>query len=245
MSERLTGRRILITGAAGGMGRSIAEVFSREQAAVALLDQNATAVHQVADQIGAIGYSCDVRSKTDVETAVRQAAEHMGGLDGIVSAAGVLMMKPFAALEAGNLENMMNVNFWGPCYLIKAALPHLQAAATATIVNIVSVSAYLPMMGTSGYSASKSALLMLTKCLALELGPAIRCNAICPGVIQTEMTRHIWESPEHAARAAERTALKRIGSPKEIAAAALYLSSSESGFITGTEIVVDGGFSWR
>ena len=86
---------------------------------------------------------------------------------------------------------------------------------------------------------------MLSKSIALELGPRIRCNTVCPGVIRTEMTRYIWENPEHSQRAADRTALKRLGLPEDVARAALYLTSDESGFTTGTEITVDGGFSWR
>jgi NAD(P)-dependent dehydrogenase (short-subunit alcohol dehydrogenase family) len=86
---------------------------------------------------------------------------------------------------------------------------------------------------------------MLTKCLAFDLGPRIRANTICPGVIKTEMTRYLWENPEHSARATDRVALKRLGETADVARAALFFSCDDSGFTTGTELPVDGGFSWR
>jgi NAD(P)-dependent dehydrogenase (short-subunit alcohol dehydrogenase family) len=245
MTNRLKGRRILITGAASGMGRAIAELFAAQGAALALVDRNADGVNQVAETLGAHSYTCDVSSRTEVQASVTDAVRTLRGLDGIVNAAGILVMKPFEELELDVLERMLSVNLLGPFNIIKAGLAALKQAERATIVNIASVSAYLPLPGASGYSATKGGLVMLTKSLALELAPRIRCNTVCPGVIRTEMTRYIWENPEHAQRAADRTALKRLGDPEDVARAALYLSSDDSGFTTGTEITVDGGFCWR
>jgi NAD(P)-dependent dehydrogenase (short-subunit alcohol dehydrogenase family) len=245
MAGKLQGRRILITGAASGMGRGIAELFAAEGAALALVDRNGDGANQVAAALGARGHQCDVASTTEVQKIVADAIHHLGGLDGIVNAAGILLTKPFDDLEIASFEEMMRVNLAGPFNIIKSGIQALRQAERATVVNIASVSAYMPMLGSSGYSASKAGLVMLTKCLALELCPTIRCNTVCPGVIRTEMTRYIWENPEHSQRAAERTALKKLGDPSDVANAALYLTSEESGFVTGTEIVVDGGFSWR
>jgi NAD(P)-dependent dehydrogenase (short-subunit alcohol dehydrogenase family) len=245
MTNRLKGRRILITGAASGMGRAIAELFAAQGAALALIDRNADGVNQVAETLGAHSYTCDVSSRTEVQASVTDAVRTLRGLDGIVNAAGILVLKPFEELELDVLERMLSVNLLGPFNIIKAGLAALKQAERATIVNIASVSAYLPLPGASGYSATKGGLVMLTKSLALELAPRIRCNTVCPGVIRTEMTRYIWENPEHAQRAADRTALKRLGDPEDVARAALYLSSDDSGFTTGTEITVDGGFCWR
>lgn len=242
---RLDKRRILITGAAGGMGQRIAEVFAAEGASLALLDRNADAVAKVALTLGAQCYACDVSSLSEVEKAVRAAINGFGGVDGIVNAAGILIPKPFDDLDPESWARMLAVNLSGPYHVIRSALSALRQAQSATIVNIASVSAFLPMPGMSGYSASKGGLVMLSKSIALELGPRIRCNTVCPGVIRTEMTRYIWENPEHSQRAADRTALKRLGLPEDVARAALYLTSDESGFTTGTEITVDGGFSWR
>jgi NAD(P)-dependent dehydrogenase (short-subunit alcohol dehydrogenase family) len=245
MTGRLDGRRIIVTGAASGMGRAIAELFVAEGAAVALLDRDETRLAEAAKALGAPARACDVASAASVESAVAGAVRALGGCDGLVNAAGVLVTKPFAEFDRETWDRLIAVNLTGPFNVIHAALPALQAAPSATIVNIASVSGYMPMAGTAGYSASKGGLIMFTKCLAFDLGPNIRANCICPGVIKTEMTRYLWENPEHAQRASDRVALKRIGGPEEVAKAALYLTSEDSGFTTGTEILVDGGFTWR
>ncbi len=245
MTGRLAGRRVLITGAASGMGKAVAELFAGEGASLALLDCDAAKLSDVAAFLGAFARVCDVAEAGSVETVVAEAAKSLGGLDGVVSAAGILATKPFADFDRATWDRLIAVNLTGPFNVIHSALPALQAAPSATIVNIASVSGYLPMAGTTGYSASKGGLIMFTKSLAFDLGPNIRANCICPGVIRTEMTRYIWESPEHSQRASDRVALKRLGAPEDVSRAALYLSSEDSAFTTGTEIVVDGGFCWR
>jgi NAD(P)-dependent dehydrogenase (short-subunit alcohol dehydrogenase family) len=245
MSERMQGRRVLVTGAASGMGKAIAELFATEGASLALLDRDAERLAPVAKALGASAHACDVADADSVDAAVAAAVAGLGGLDGLVNGAGVLVTKPFAEFDRATWDRLIGVNLTGPFNVARAALPRLQAAPRATIVNIASVSGYMPMAGTSGYSASKGGLIMFTKSLAFDLGPSIRVNAICPGVIKTEMTRYLWENPEHAQRASDRVALKRLGLPEEVAKAALYLSTEDSGFTTGTEILVDGGFAWR
>jgi NAD(P)-dependent dehydrogenase (short-subunit alcohol dehydrogenase family) len=245
MAGRLAGRRVIITGAASGMGKGIAERFVAEGAAVALLDRDAERLEGVARALGVGAHVCDVSVAGEVKAAVDAAVQALGGLDGVVSAAGVLSQLPVETYDPATWERLIGVNLTGPFNLLGAALPALKAAPRATIVNIASVSGYMPMPGLSIYSATKAGLLMWTKCVAMELGPTIRANCICPGVVRTEMTRYIFENPEHMARAADRVALKRTGEPSDIANAALYLTSDESGFTTGSEIVADGGFSWR
>lgn len=245
MARKLDGRRILVTGAASGMGRAIAELFRAEGASLALLDLNHDSVQSVAEGLKSTGFACDVSDRAMVNAVVAQANEKLGGIDGIVNAAGILVIKSFGELEPDSWDRMMSINLTGPFNIVYAALPMLRAAEQATIVNIASTSALMPMAGTTGYSASKAGLAMFTKCLGFDLGPTIRANSICPGVIQTEMTRYLWENAEHAARAADRVALKRLGLPADVAKAALFLSTEDSGFTTGTELPVDGGFSWR
>jgi 3-oxoacyl-[acyl-carrier protein] reductase len=245
MAAKLASRRILITGAASGMGREIARLFAAEGAALALLDRNEAGAMTAATELGAIGYGCDVTDRHAVTAIVAEAGQQLGGLDGLVNAAGILDITPFVDLDPASWDRMLAVNLTGPFNVVKAALPLLRQAASATIVNIASVSALMPMPGTAGYSASKAGLLMFTKSLAMDLGPAIRANTICPGVIKTEMTRYLWENPEHTARAADRVALKRLGEASDVARAALFFSTEDSGFTTGTDLPVDGGFSWR
>ncbi|MBV1687306.1 SDR family oxidoreductase [Novosphingobium sp. G106] len=245
MSGKLDGRKILITGAASGMGREIARLFAEEGAALALLDRNAGGLAEVAAALGAAGYGCDVADRDQVNRILVEAADRLGGIDGLVNAAGILDITHFDDLDPNSWDRMLAVNLTGPFNVAKAALPFLRRAEKATIVNIASVSALMPMAGTAGYSASKAGLAMFTKAIAFDLGPTIRANTICPGVIKTEMTRYLWENPEHSQRATDRVALKRLGEPGDVARAALFFSTEDSGFTTGTELPVDGGFSWR
>jgi NAD(P)-dependent dehydrogenase (short-subunit alcohol dehydrogenase family) len=244
MTDRLAGRRIVITGAANGMGLAIAGLFASEGASLALLDLNEAGVGAAAAKLGAKGFACDVSDRAMVDRIVAEAGAMLGGIDGVVNAAGILVTQSFDDYDPAIWDRILAVNLTGPFNLIRAALPMLRAAERATIVNIASVSALMPMAGMAGYGASKAGLAMLTKCMAFDLGPTIRANAICPGVIQTEMTRYIWENPEHAARARDRVALKRLGWPEDVAKAALFFSTEDSGFTTGTEFPVDGGFAW-
>lgn len=245
MSGKLSGRRILITGAASGMGAEIARLFASEDAALALLDRNGDGVAAIAGELSQPSWTCDVADRAGVNRIVAEAGAKLGGLDGIVNAAGILDITPFVDLAPESWDRMFAVNVTGAFNVVKAALAFLAAADAATIVNIASVSALMPMPGTAGYSASKAALAMFTKSIAMDLGPRIRANTICPGVIKTEMTRYLWENAEHSERAAERVALKRLGEVADVAKAALFFSCEDSGFTTGTELPVDGGFSWR
>lgn len=245
MSTKLENRKILITGAASGMGREIAELFAAEGASLALLDRDKAKVADVGQRLGMGDYICDVADRSAVYDIVTEAGNSLGGIDGIVNAAGILDITPFADLDPASWDRMIAVNTTGPFNIVKAALPFLQKAKAATVVNIASVSGLMPMAGTTGYSASKAGLTMFTKCLAFDLGPTIRANTICPGVIVTEMTRYLWQNPEHTQRAADRVALKRLGEARDVAKAALFFSCDDSGFTTGTELPVDGGFSWR
>ena len=245
MAGKLEGRRIVVTGAASGMGLAIAQLFAAEGAALALLDLNEAGVGAIAHELGATSFACDVSDRATVNAVVAKAAEVLAGIDGIINAAGILDIKPFGELTPESWDRMLGVNLTGPFNVVHAALPHLRTAPRVTIVNIASTSAVMPMAGTTGYSASKAGLAMFTKCLAFDLGPNIRANTICPGFIKTEMTRHLWENPEHSARAKDRVALKRLGLAEDVARAALFFSTEDSGFTTGTEFPVDGGFSWR
>ena len=245
MTGRLAGRRMVITGAASGMGRDIARLFAQEGAKLALLDRNEAGVREVAAELSATAYGCDVSDRAQVESVVATAGAALGGIDGVVNAAGILVTKVFDELDPESWDRMLAINLTGPYNIVRAALPSLRAADSATIVNIASVSALMPMAGTAGYSATKGGLAMFTKGIAFDLGPKIRANTICPGVIKTEMTRYLWENPEHVERAEQRVALKRLGEPDDVSRAALFFSTADSGFTTGTELPVDGGFSWR
>ncbi|BBK43512.1 3-oxoacyl-ACP reductase [Allostella vacuolata] len=249
---RLDGRRILITGAASGIGRATAGLFRAEGARVALADRDgdrlAAAVAEMAP--GAIGLACDVTDPGSVAAAVGAAAERMGGLDGVVNSAGLCTFHSFETTTAAEWSAMMAVNLTGPFHVCQAAVPHLKAAGGGTIVNIASGAGLRPLANAAAYCATKAGLLMFGKALAIDLAPAgIRVNAVCPGVVQTPMVEGLLaEEPDRAAaveRILDRYVIRRFGTVDEMASAALFLTSEESSFVTGTALAVDGGRSFH
>lgn len=244
---RLQGRCILVTGAGSGIGAGVAELFHHEGARLALLDLQREAVENTARRLnGALALACDVSDADEVSAAVSHSSEALGGLDGIVNVAGIDLICDFASMSVSEWRRVQAVNVDGPMHVCKAALPALVAHGCSTIVNVASGAALRPLASRSAYCASKAALVMFTKALALELAPhGVRANALCPGVIDTQMVRESYEKeadPEAALREIlRRPAMARLGSIEEVAHAALYLTGNESGYTTGSTLVVDGG----
>lgn len=239
---RLTGRRIFVTGAASGMGKAIAERFAAEGAKLALVDQSAEALAAVAGPLKALAIGLDVSSEAQVGEAVARAAEELGGLDGVVNAAGIYKAIPFEDLSFDAWRRFIDVNLAGPYLICRAALPHLRAAGGGAIVNISSIGAMQPAPGQAAYAASKGGLSSFTKALAAELGKDnIRANVIAPGMIHSGITHAIYSPDQAEAVAATRTALPRMGRSEEIADAALFLISDESSYVNGSTVTVDGG----
>lgn len=234
---RLAGRKAIVTGAASGIGREIARLFSVEGARVAAFDIGS--MERLDSQI-VTRFECDVSNEQSVERCVTAAAQALGGIDAVVNAAGILVHRRFEATTSQEWQRLFEVNLHGPALVCAAALPHLRRAEGATIVNISSQAAVRPSAGTAAYAASKAGLLMLTKCLALELAP-IRVNAICPGIIATPMTDELMSDEAMRNYVIEINALHTVGKPADVAGAALYLTSDESRFVNGTQILIDGG----
>lgn len=249
---RLAGRRILVTGAASGIGLATAEVFRREGSAVALLDSNVEGLARTAADLRSeagppiADVAVDVADAASVNEAVESAAETLAGLDGIVCAAGIDLVQPFDAMSGEDWARIMAVNLTGPFNVCLAAVPHLKAAGGGTIVMIASGAALRPLADRTAYCTSKAGLVMLAKTLAVDLAPySIRSNAVCPGIIDTPLFRASWEDAEDPRaeldKILDRYLIRRVGQPEDIANAALYLSSSESAQVTGTTLAVDGG----
>lgn len=235
---RLGGRRILITGAASGMGKTTAELFVSEGAQVALVDSNAAALESVAREIGCPGFRADVTDASSVKVAVEQSAKAMGGIDGVVNAAGIFGFTPLADSTPEQWQRILAVNLMGPVLVSQAALPWLQAAPAATIVNISSIQALKPSPRVGAYVASKTGLLGITHSLAMELGPKIRVNAVCPGTIDTPMAR---ANLADTGIDVSSYVIPRLGSSMEAAQGILYLTSDESSYVTGIALPIDGG----
>ena len=235
---RLTGRKILITGGASGIGRATCALFLQEGAAVVVLDRNTANVADVR------AIAADVSDAGSVTRAMQEAAQAMGGLDGLVNAAGVFINKDLMNTDAQTWNTTIAVNLTGTFLCVQAAVPLLRLAAQATIVNLASGVGLLPTGGGStAYVASKGGVIAMTRALAAELAPGIRVNAVCPGAVETPMTDGTLRDASGAINPAivNRYALGRPGSPEEIAAAILFLTAHESSFVTGVNLAVDGG----
>lgn len=242
--SRLAGRKIIITGGASGIGRATARLFRREGATVAILDQSDNAAKTAADEIGAIAITCDVSDPVSIAASVNTAADAMGGLDGLVNAAGILSKTGLADTTAEVFSRTVAVNLTGTFLVLQAAAPLIQKAGQGTIVNIASGVGLMPTgPGSIAYVASKGGVVALTKSAAMELAPNIRVNSVCPGAVETAMTAgHIRTAAGDPNPAiVGRYALGRHAQPEELAAAILFLTSDESSYMTGIALPVDGG----
>jgi len=233
--SRLRNRRIVITGAASGIGRCTAQLFAAEGAALALLDRDLQRLAEVARETGGHAAAVDVTDEGSVAQAVEQGASAMGGIDGIVNAAGIVIRGSVLEVGVADWRRVLDVNLTGTYIVMRCCLPWLATAPGATIVNIASGQGLLPNSPEmTAYAASKGGVVNLTRALAAELAPTIRVNSVCPGMVDTPMTAD-------GAQDASPYALKRIAQPIEIAQAILFLTSADSSFVTGAALAVDGG----
>lgn len=247
-AQRLAGRRILVTGAASGIGLAACRLFVAEGARVAMLDRDGDRLAEGAAALGAAAFAfqADVADEEATTQAVQQAAQRLGGLDGVVNAAGISRRIPFERQQSAEWLQILAVNLNGPFHVCKAALPFLREAGPATIVNIASGVALRPIAECTAYAASKGGLVAFGKALAVDLAPLdIRVNTVCPGIVETPMIRRsIAQSADPEAetrRLFERRLLKRFGRPEEIAQAILFLTASDCAYVTGSVFAIDGG----
>jgi NAD(P)-dependent dehydrogenase (short-subunit alcohol dehydrogenase family) len=245
---RLAGRRILVTGGASGIGFAVCELFKAEGAALAVLDADRKRLDEAAGILGGAAsvFPCDVADEAQVDEAVARGASAMGGLDGVVNCAGVSQLTPFAELGAAEWRRIHAVNLDGPYNVCRAAVPRLRAAGGGTIVNVASGAGLRPLPGRTAYCSAKAGLVMFSKALAIDLADDnIRVNALCPGLIDTPMARgglaRAADPAAEKAKVLDRYVIKRLGTAEEIAYAALYLTSAESSYTTGSAMAVDGG----
>lgn len=245
---RLEGKRALITGAAAGLGRAIAERFAEEGARILLLDLNAATLGDAAGAIEAAGGTVLARaaSVTDDEAiaaAVADAVDAWGGLDILVNNAGIAQ-RPAPAMSADpdEIDRIFAVNVRGIFHVTRHTLPHLRAAK-GSIVNLASNAALRPRPGMAWYNASKAAVMNLTQTMAAEYAPHVRVNAIAPSLAETPMKDFIMgeRAKEGVPAVIASIPLGRLCTGADIAAAAAYLVSEDAAFVTGVILPVDGG----
>jgi len=242
--NRLEGRRILITGAASGLGKATATSFAAQGARLALLDRDETGLSDVVAMHDAAAFPCDVSEESEVVRAVASADAAMEGLDGVVNAAGIFPRGSIEDMPTETWRKVIDINLLGTMFVCRAAIPALRRAGKATIVNIASIGGLRPAPNVAAYDVSKAGVVMLSKCLAVELGRSIRVNTVCPGIIATPMTQDLLSDKPTMDRLVHGNALGRLGEPEDIASALLYLTSHESSFTNGATLVVDGGYTW-
>ena len=248
----LAGRAALVTGAARGNGAAIARALAGEGASVALFDvdgpEAAAEAQRIAAATGAatLGGKADVTHAVDVEAAVARAVEAFGRIDILVNNAGVLFDTPLPGLDLRLWEKTLAVNLTGPLRFINEVAPQMIAQGGGSIVNITSIASQLGFDSYGAYCASKAGLLGLTRSAALALAPhRIRVNAVAPGIIHTDMTKDLYADPVASAEIVSRIPLGYIAEPVEVAKAVVYLASDLSTYVTGTEHIVDAGYSIR
>jgi NAD(P)-dependent dehydrogenase (short-subunit alcohol dehydrogenase family) len=253
MARRFESRVAVVTGGASGIGFGIVEQFAAEGASVALLDRDEEHGQAAGAQIRAAGGTCeffrlDVAAESEVIAALDRVVARFHRVDHLVNNAGMVLVKGIEECTAEEWDRVIDVNLKSVFLTVKHSLPWLRLSPQPTVVNIGSVSSFIGQQGTPAYVASKGGVLLLSKALALDLAPdGIRVNCVCPGITDTPMFRfHVNTTPDPERTLRERfgrVPLRRALSPREIADAVLYLSSEQSSGVTGTSLVVDGGYT--
>jgi NAD(P)-dependent dehydrogenase (short-subunit alcohol dehydrogenase family) len=239
----LDGRRALVTGAASGIGLATARRFSEHGARVACLDLDAEGARAAAAEVGGAAFAADVADAAQVEAAVASAAEVLGGLDVLVNAAGTGALRALHGYSLQQAERLVAVNLMGVLHTLRAALPRFVAAGGGAVVNVLSATAERPTPGEAPYAAAKAGALALTRSAALEYGPAVRVNAVSPGLIRTPMSEGLFRVPGLLEPVLEATPLRRAGTPEEVADVILFLACDLAAYVTGQNLVVDGGLT--
>jgi NAD(P)-dependent dehydrogenase (short-subunit alcohol dehydrogenase family) len=253
MGTRLQGKRAIVTGAGSGIGRASARRFASEGASVLIADWSADGLEETRKLIAADGGTvfarqCDAGKETDVVALVEEALGKLGGLDVVYANAGISGGSYFFTdTTVEHFQETLRVNLIGPFLAIKYASPHMAKQGKGSIICTASVAGIRSGAGPVAYSASKAGVINLVSLAANQLrGTGVRVNAICPGLIETGMTKPVFDYARGAGkehRIGQLNPLLRAGQPDEIAGAALFLASDDASYVTGQAIPVDGGLT--
>jgi NAD(P)-dependent dehydrogenase (short-subunit alcohol dehydrogenase family) len=252
MSRRLDGQVAWISGGASGIGAAVARLFAAEGAHVLIADVQADLGRHLEaslhDAGGTVQFSeCDVTSEEQVQASLARAVSEFGGLQIVVTCAGIVHVKLLHEYSVEEWDRLMAVNLRSIFFSIKHAIPHLRRNARSYMVNIGSISSFVGQAGTPAYTASKGGVFLLSQSIALDYAAdGLRCNCVCPGITDTPMLRHhlhaVADPAGTLAKRLRRVPLGRALTPDDVARTVLYLSCEDSAGVTGTSVIVDGGY---
>jgi len=246
---RINGKVAFVTGAGSGNGREISRVLAREGADVAVADIDLGGIEKTAKMIEetgrrALAVEMDVTNSIQIDRAVKKIVEELGAIDILVNNAGVISHMPFLEMSEKAWDKVVDVNLKGVFLCSQAVARHMvERKMGGKIINISSIAFWLAYPSACHYAASKGGVVQLTKSMAVELAPyKINVNAVAPGTIDTPMTERGLSTPQARAAEIARIPWGSIGKPKDVAYSVLFLASDEAEYVTGTTLVVDGGW---
>ena len=243
---RLEGKTVIITGGGSGIGLACTRLFCDEGAQVAIIGRRQDRLESAAKEVGGqvLAVTGDLTNNSDLDRLVTETLNAFGKIDIVVNNGGVFTGSPVHETKDEDWDSIMDVNMRSVFQLTKRVLPHMIERKSGNFIHISSILGLVAVPGVAAYNVSKGALLQFNRSLAVEYGPVgIRSNAVCPGLVKTEMTEGLMSDEELMKEWSRDYPIGRFGAPQDIANACLYLASDESSFVTGVALPVDGGFT--